>query len=50
MLTNQISKAAVAQILANKLIENKTSVSTIFRSDPKLKYLYDSILHVTGGC
>jgi putative ATP-dependent endonuclease of OLD family len=49
MLDNEISKPVVAQVLAQKLIDKQSTVKAILENDPKLKYLYDSILHVTGG-
>ncbi|WP_145949552.1 ATP-dependent endonuclease [Paenibacillus sp. Y412MC10] len=49
MLSNEVSKAAVAQMLAQKLLENRATVTSIIKSDPKLKYLYEAILQATGG-
>lgn len=49
MLSYEVSKAAVSQLLAQKLIENRSKVVSIIKTDPKIKYLYDAILHATGG-
>ncbi|MCE5169689.1 AAA family ATPase [Paenibacillus profundus] len=49
MLDKEISKPAVAQMLAYKLITRKSEISSKLKNDSQLKYIYDAILHVTGG-
>ncbi|CAN7205921.1 AAA family ATPase [Paenibacillus sp. LjRoot153] len=49
VLHHEISKAAIAQLLAYNILQKKGIVAEIIKKDEKLKYLYDAILHVTGG-
>lgn len=44
---NLISKAIIAQKLAEKLIQNKVYFSSLIMNDEKIKYLVDAIYHVT---
>jgi len=48
MLKNKISKAAIGQMLSQKLVDNRAKVQIILETDPKLRYLYNSILHACG--
>lgn len=49
LLEKKVSKASVAQELAQLLQDNKEVFKEVLKTDPQLEYLREAIYHVTGG-
>lgn len=49
MIDHNVSKSVVSQLLSAKILNKKSELATTIVNDPKLKYLFDAIKHVTGG-